>query len=1173
MKNNVLYLLKMISKNLMYAFVIQTVLYSVVLAGNGVAQYTSIKEVYLEVNLDDMTLEQALQTIEQSTGFNFSYDADVLTKNYSKLSMKKRKQSLYKLLVGISKESGLEFTRINNNIVITQPRPNQLGTSVKEVIPQDRTVSGRVTDDTGEPIPGVNILLQGTTTGTTTDIDGNWKMSVPGDGGVLIFSFVGMVPQEIAVGTRSVIDVVMQPDAQQLSEVVVIAYGTATSKELTGSVSAINSEAIEFRQVTNPLGAIEGNVNGVQFINNSGAPGSSPKIVIRGVGTLNGGTTTRANGVPASQGSPLYIVDGVQFEGTLSLINQDDIESMTVLKDAASTSLYGSRAANGVVIITTKGGRKDMPMQVNVSSQYGVMSPAIEQYEATNPQQYYEVMWEAYKNSLNVADPAAEASANIYNRLGYNPFNVPNDQIVGTDGRINPNAEVRYPGLDWFDAMQRQGVRQNHNISISSGTENASLFLSTGYLKEEGYVIESDFERLTTRLKADFDANDWLTVGANINMALSDQKGVGGAGSTSIVNPFGFSKNMGSIYPVWIVDDATGEIVTDAAGNRLFDRGEGYSQYGISPRPQSPGRHAIEEAILNDIFDRENAYGFRSYAEFNIPWVEGLKARLTYGRDYQERTLKDYENAEVGDGQPTARYAETRSRRVVENFNQIISYNKSFGDHNVDVTLGHESFARNYSENNAFVTTQVAEGIFEFDNFSVPVSVGGFTSDKTLEGYFARLNYNFQNKYYLSLSGRRDGSSVFNKDVRWGNFYSMGASWRISEEAFMTNVSFVDNLKLRASYGEVGNDDLGDFYISQARYALTSNAGNPAITLSDLGNEALEWETIENFDVALEFSLFDNRIDGTVEYYKRNSTDLLYNVPIALSNGLNSIPDNIADMNNSGVEVSLTGNILRDAEGLNWSLTALATTLNNEITSIPDPFQNGSKRWDIGRSRYDYYIYHSAGVDPDTGDQLYYMFEDNPDTGNGEPLLDAEGNHMTTNDWTDAGRAFTGDSSIPDFIGSVTNNFSYKGLSLSVLFTFSQGGKVLDNGYSDMMSSGNFGESHHVDQLNAWKQPGDITTVPRLENGNSLQVQTQSTRFLTDASWMSLRNINLSYTFGPQILDQIGLNSLNVFVSGENLWFKSARQGLNPQYNLAGTGSGNDYNPNKIFTVGLNIGL
>ena len=1036
--------------------------------------------------------------------------------------------------------------------------------TVSGYVMAQRTVTGSVTaEEDGSPVPGVNVIVKGTSVGTVTDIDGNYQIAVPDGERILVFSFIGLVTEEVEIGNQSTIDMVMTADLRQLGEVIVTAYGTSTVRDFTGSATAINSKDLELRQVTNPIAAIEGNATGVQFLTPSGAPGESPEIVIRGVGTLNGGTT-----------SPLYVVDGVQFDGSLSLINQDDIESMTILKDAASTSLYGSRAANGVVIITTKSGRKGSRTKVSYTGQYGGITPAIDQYEATDPFQYYEIMWEAYKNSLSVPDPEAEASATIYNRLGYNPFNVPNDQIVGTDGTINPNAQIVYPSLDWFDVLQRQGSRTNHNLSISGGGDKAALFFSTGYLNEKGYVIENEFERLSMRLNADVEANDWLTIGSNMYLTMSDRSGVGSAGTSSIVNPFGFAKNMGAVYPVYLVDDDTKEIVTDAAGNKLYDRGEGYPTYGISPRPLSPGRHAIEEAILNDIADNRNAYGFRSYLDLAIPWVDGLNFRLTYARDFQDRLLKDYENAEVGDGQPTARFDDTRSRRTIENFNQILTYERTFADnHNLDVTLGHESFERTFTDSRGFVTTQVAEGIYELDNFSVPVSVSGSTTDKGLEGWFARINYDYRNKYYLSLSGRRDGSSVFSKDVRWGNFYSAGASWRISEETFMSNVGFFNDLRVRASYGQVGNDNLGDFYISQARYQLTSNAGNPAITLNALGNQALTWETIENFNVGLDFAILDNRIDGIVEYYRRNSTDLLYNVPIALSNGLNEIPDNIADMYNAGWEVTLNGHIFRNPSGFNWDLSLLTTTLKNEITKIPDPFQNGSKRWDVGRSRYDFYIYHTADVNPENGDQLYYMFEDDEETGNGVPVLDAEGNHMTTDDWTEANRAFADASSIPDFIGSISNSFSYKGFALNILVTTSQGGKILDNGYSAMMSSGDYGESHHIDQLNAWKQTGDITNVPRLENGNSQQVQTQSTRFLTDASWWSLRNVNLSYTFNKQTLDNIGLSNLSLFVSGENLWFQAARTGLNPQYNLAGTGSGNDYNPNRILSVGLSFGL
>ena len=892
----------------------------------------------------------------------------------------------------------------------------------------------------------------------------------------------------------------------------------------------------------------------MQFTSASGQPGSSPGIVIRGVGTLNGSS------------DPLFIVDGMQYEGGLSSINQNDIQSFTILKDAASTSLYGSRAANGVVLITTKKGTKG-DIQVNASTQYGMVSRAIPAFDAVTPGQYYESMWEALRNSSAGGGDPAFASANIYNSLGYNPFDVPNDQIVGTDGQLNPSANLIYKSLDWYDVMEQTGVRQSYNVSVAGGGEKHKVFFSASYLDEEGYVVKTSFNRLTTRLNADFEANDWIKMGGSANITVSESEGPTSAGTGSIVNPFGFAKNIGSIYPVY-VNDLQGNIVLTEAGGPLFDAGEGYSEYNIGSRPVNQGRHALQELLLNDERTRPTTYGFRFYSDFKI--LEGLNFRLNYGRDIQEVLNKEYENNIIGDAQPTGRYAEDRARREVENFNQILTYSNSFNDiHNLDITAGHESFDRKYSENNGLAVDQVAEGIFEFDNFATPVRLGGFSSNKTIESYFLRANYNFNNKYYISASGRRDGSSVFSTDARWGNFYSVGASWRIDQEDFIKDVSFIDKLKLRASYGEVGNDDLLDFYISQPRYGLTSNAGSPAIIWDAIGNADLQWETVESFDVALEFTLFNNFLDGTLEYYKKNSSDLLYDLPIALSNGLNSFPSNVADMFNSGFELGLTAHLVKN-EDFRWDMTLQASTFKNEITSLPDPFVNGSKRWEEGRSRFDFYLLHTAGVDPATGDQLFLMFETDDD-GNSVPVLDGSGVQETTNDWTDTERAYTEDSTIPDVLGSVSNSISYKGFSLDVLITYGIGGTYLDNGYSAMMHSGNYGSSLHPDILNAWRQPGDITSVPRLQNGSTSLVRTQSTRFLTDASFWTLKNINFGYSFNNTIAEKLGVDNLRLSLSGENLYLKSERTGLNPQYNLAGTASGNDFNPSRIFTVGLNV--
>lgn len=1026
-----------------------------------------------------------------------------------------------------------------------------LATVMQISFAQQKTITGTVTDEEGITLPGVNVLLKGTSTGTQTDFDGNYSIQAA-QGDILVFSFLGMATTEYTVGSVNIVDVTMETDSAELDEVVVVAYGTSSQEAFTGSANVIGAAELEQRNVTSPIAAIEGKATGVQFTSPSG-PGESPGIVIRGVGTLNGDT------------DPLYIVDGVQFDGNLNAINQEDIKSFTVLKDAASTSLYGSRAANGVVIITTKKGTAG-DTRINFSTQTGMVTNGVKLYDQISPGEYYEVMWEALKNSSAGEGDPAFASENIYNQLGYNPFNVPNDQIVGIDGQLNPNAQVIYESLDWFEELQQTGIRKNYNMNVSAGGDDHTVYFSASYLDEDSYVITSGFDRLTARLNGEFEINDRLKVGGNAYLAISEARGPSSAGTGSIVNPFGFALGVGSIYPVF-VNDLQGNIVTDDFGNPVFDNGEGFSDFNIGSRPVNQGRHAIQELLLNNESDRDNTYGIRLFGEFDI--LDGLSLRLNYGRDFNDLWEREYENAIIGDAQPVGRLSEDRARREVENFNQILTYNNSFGNHNLDITAGHESFERSISNLSGLATIQAANGIYEFANFANIVDLDGATFDKAIEGYFLRTNYNFNDKYYLSGSVRRDGSSVFNADNRWGTFYSVGASWRIDQENFMNSATFIDKLKLRGSYGEVGNDDLLDSYLSQARFSITSNAANPAILFTDIGNTNLLWETIETYDVALEFALFNNFLEGTIEYYKKNSTDLLYNLPIALSNGLNEVPVNLGDMYNSGWEFALTGNLITKKD-FNWNITLQASTFKNEITFLPDPFINGSKRWAEGRSRFDFFLLRTAGVDPENGDQLFFLYEDN-ENGESVPVLDANGNIETTNDWQETQQAYTGDSSIPDLLGSISNSFSYKGFNLDFLITYGIGGSVLDNAYSGLMHSGSYGSSLHPDILNAWRQPGDITNVPRLENGNPNLVRTQSDRFLTDASFWSLKNVNLGYNFNDNTTDALGLDNLRLSITGENLYLKSERDGLDPQYNLAGTPPGDDFSPPRIVSLGLNL--
>lgn len=1018
---------------------------------------------------------------------------------------------------------------------------------------QQISVSGVVSDSSGI-LPGVSVLVKGTTKGTETDFDGNYRLGAS-KGDVLVFRYLGYKTIEKKISNSNVINIILMEDTSVLDEIIVVAYGTTTKEAFTGSADVVGAKDLALRSVTSPIAAIEGKATGVQFIAASGQPGSSPDIVIRGVGTLNGGT------------APLYIVDGMQFDGALSSLNQDDIASMTVLKDAASTSLYGSRAANGVVIITTKKGKKNKTT-VSASTQYSVVTRAIGNYDMVGAGSYYELMWEGYKNTISGANPENQASATIFNQLGYNPFDVPNDQIVGTDGKLNPNANLKYESLNWLDYLEKTGSRRNYSVNVASGGDNHSVFYSASYLKEDGYIIESDYEKVTNRLNADFTPTKNLSLGGSVYITSTDSHGPTSGGGSSTVNPFNWVNDLGPIYPVYQVDN-NGKVINDASGNPLYDLGEGYPANNIQTRPYNPSRHGIAELILNEDQKKLNLYGFRNYVGFEI--LEGLKAKVTYGRDIQDGITKGYENETVGDGAPTGRYSEDRYRRVIENFNQILTYNTSINDiHNLDLTLGHESMSRNYSVLGGIANTQTATGIYEFDNFAAGDNVNGNSTDHRIEGYFARLNYNFDGKYYLSASARRDGTSRFSKDARWGTFYSVGGSWRIDQEKFMENVSFIDRLKLRGSYGEIGNERIGSYYASQALYEIIPNAGAPGIIWSNTGNKNLEWEKQISWDVALEFGLFNNRVEGSVEYYKKESKDLLYDLPIPLSEGLDIYPANIGDIYNEGFEVSLTGHLLR-ANDFNWDLTVQASTLKNEITKIDSPANNGSKRWEVGKSRYDFYIYHYAGVDVNNGDALYYMFEDDLTTGKRVPVLNTDGTQATTNNYQDAGEAYTGDSSIPDLIGSFSNSFRYKQFSLDLLVTFGIGGKILDGGYSNLMHPGTFGRALHVDAENAWRAPGDITDVPRLENGNPNQTIGSSTRFLTDASYVSLKNVNLSYNFDSKLAENLGLSDLRISLSGENIFIKAAREGINPQYNLSGTQSGNDFNPSRVVTVGLNL--
>lgn len=1024
---------------------------------------------------------------------------------------------------------------------------------------QTRQVSGTVTSaEDGLPLPGVSIVVDGLTLGTLSDFEGRYTLDVPANATRLVFSFVGMKTLTVSI-SGPVVNATLEPDVLGLEEVMVVAYGTVRKESLTGSAAVIDSKKLEGRSVSSMGEILIGSTSGVQTTAASGQPGSSPDIQIRGLGTLN------------TSSDPLIILDGAEYAGSLASINPGDIESMTILKDASSTALYGSRAANGVIIITTKSGTKGSEnLIISLKAQAGLVTQSLPHYESVDAFDYYELQAEAYAQTrywagtnATIEEARSYAYQNIYSQLRYNPFvGTPNNQIVGSDGKINPNAEIGFPDLDWYEPAMQTGYRQNYDLNLTGGSKKISYFYSLGYLDERGYTIKSDFERISTRLNLDYDVKKWLKIGANMYGSLENSD-IGTSNSATYANPFRNARMTAPIYPIYLVDQATGEYILDGAGEKQYDDG------GLYSRPINQGRHAIAELNWNsDAYNRNN-YGNRVFGTFTI--LEGLTATVNASLDLQNYHYKGYENPKIGDGAPTARMDESRYIRTSVNFNQLLNYEKTFmGVHNFAALLGHESYSREYTYQRGFKNQFIVSGIYELNNFVNTSTNTSYTTNKRTEGYFGRLKYNYDNRYYIEGSYRRDGSSAFDRNVRWGDFFSVGGSWRISEEQFMANIPWLDNLKLRASYGEVGNDNIGS-YGYQALYGTYPNATSPGIRWETVGNSALTWEVNKTFDVALDFSLF-NRVNASVEWYNRKSDDLLYEMPLPTSMGLLSQPRNIAALFNRGWEFNVNGDIVRSGD-FRWNLTLIASTLRNEITSIPDPFVDGTKRWAEGHSVYDFWLRKFYDVDPTDGATRFHVWEDVTDEeGNviGSQLsYDAEGEPVLTKDQNSAGYGYVGASAFPDLQGSIGNLFTYKGFTLSTLFTYSLGGKMLDGVYQGMLSA-TAGESFHPDVMNSWKNPGDVTNFPRLQYSNS-NLYATSDYFLISSDYFNIKSVTLSYAFPKQLLNRLDIGQLSIFATGENLYLFAARKGMNPTYNFNGTQSEFAYSPSRSIIIGLNL--
>lgn len=1073
------------------------------------------------------------------------------------------------------------------------------------------TVSGVViSSEDGLPIAGASVKVLGTSKGVVTDVNGKYSISVPSEGSRLEISYVGMISRIVKSGqnVRTELDI----DAAGLEEVVVVAYGTQKKTSLTGAIQSVKSEAIEMRPTSSVTSALEGTVAGVQVNSTYGAPGTDPSIRIRGVGTVNGSS------------SPLYVLDGVPFGGNISDLNPADIESISVLKDAASAALYGNRASNGVILITSKKGKMGK-LNVSLDIKQGTYSRGVPEYDRADARQWMELEWQNLRNSRisgngeDAATAAAYASKNLIDEIVYlNIFNKPNDALFDANGKMAADASI-LPGyvddLDWYDFGVRAGYRQEYNINANGSNDKADYRFSAGYLDENGYLKDSGFERFSGSVALNVRPVSWFKTGLQMNASHQNLTNTNGNSDAGFTNVFMYARNIAPVYPVHLHDVTTGEYILDAFGNKQYDPGSYIDENGnvILTRNQYVDRHVFYENELNYDKTVRNTMNATAYIELNLPY--GFNAIVKGNLNTRNSRNYTYNSAIIGDGKGSLGRSK-REEYSYKNytFQQQLTWAGEFGNHAVDALIGHENYSNEYNYLYGYKTNEIMPGWGNFTNFTSITSLDGADYEYKTESYLGRVRYNYADRYNVEASIRRDGSSRFHKDSRWGTFWSLGANWIISNEEFMKEYKFVNYLKLRADYGEVGNDAGAGYYAYQALYTMEQNANQGALYLTQFPNKYLKWETGQSWGIGVEARLF-NRWNLSMEYFDKRNKDLLFDVYLPLSSGATTsssaesvVTKNLGTIVNRGFEVSTDVDVYKDKD---WRVNVGAnlTFIKNKVTKLPeqnkDGIIDGTKYIMEGRSRYDFYIYTYEGVDSKNGYSLYkfndgdaqgnsYRFElDGVKYGNWEvdktgeyvakEIKGADLQNVVVIDGVPysyvsnyAKKEFHG-SAIAPVYGSFNFGVTWKQLSLNALFTYQIGGKVIDYNYQSLMQAGSTPSSFHIDALKSWTVEDATETsaiwsgdVPVLDYNISTQVNTTSSRWLTSASYICLKNLNIGYQLPKSLVNKVQLQGVSVNVACENLFTKTARKGMNPQQTFNGTQYNYLVTP-RVFSVGLNV--
>jgi TonB-linked SusC/RagA family outer membrane protein len=1012
-----------------------------------------------------------------------------------------------------------------------------------------------VTDSAdGQPLPGVSVVVKGTTVSTSTDANGRYTINVADDA-TLVFNFIGMKAQEEAVAGRTAIDVALEVEAKRLEDVVVVAYGTTTKEKFTGAVAVIKSDKIAKEQSSNVTKSLEGKVAGLQTFSTSGQPGSSASINIRGIGSIS-----------ASR-DPLIVLDGVPYEGSLNQINSQDIESMSVLKDAAASSLYGARGSNGVLMVTTKKGKVGKP-QITLENKSGFNDRAIPAYSVLeSPKDYYELFWESMRNRSVYAQGMSPMSAGLYasgalvSALGnYNAYNVPNNQLVDPlTGRLNPNAALLYQD-NWYDEALSRGLRQETTLSVRGGTEKTKYYASLNYLYDNSYTVHSDFQRISGRINLDQEVNSWFKMGVNMAMAntTSNSPNVSGNLQSAI---FFVGQMIAPIYPVYR---------RDVDGNKMYDpyTGEVLYDYGTTEghaRTYAANSNAIAQQDRDIRKYTSDVLNAKAYA--TVTFLKDFQFTTNISIDNFNASATLFQTPDGGDAQNVGgRGSKEMERYYVINANQLLNWNKTFyDDHHIEVLLGHETKADNVSNlwaqrEKFFIPTNP-----ELANAAQLVDATSSSAGYSLEGYFGQVKYDYLSKYFVSASYRRDASSRFHPDSRWGDFWSVGAAWRAKEESFLKSVDWLNELKIKASYGTQGNDNIGNNEPYKDQYQVVNQDGEVGLLYYFRGNPDITWEKSKNFNVGFETRVFD-KLTVNFDYFIKETDDMIYFKPLPPSMGLPaSIIENSMAMKNTGIEIELFYDVIKTVDW-QWSFDINLTHYVNELTKLPpdrpqDGWATGNYYRKIGSGAYNWYMYKWAGVDPETGAPQYYADE-----------TDTDGNITGTkivNSTSLATRYDLEKSAIPDVYGGFSTTVVYKGFDLSISAAYQIGGWVMDSPYQSLMTGGSAGTNFHTDMYNRWTPNNMGSDIPRLEN-SSLEINGTSDRFLTKGTHLSLKNIALGYNFPKSVLSHIGLEALRIYAVADNVWLFSARRGFDPRLSLLGE-TGYVYPAVRTISFGLNL--